>query len=329
MARHEKLAAFIRLANELGDSTRGLTVEEIQSARGASRRTVERSLDALRGIFDLQENWDEDRRKRWRIGGGLDTRALTAPTSGELVELRHAVATLRRTGQPGRADTLQALAAKLGQAMKARDRTRIGTDIEALMEAETIARRPAPRKAVDADILSALRHALLAMTRIEILYARPGQEATRQTLVPYGLLFGTQSYLVAVKPPYTAPYQYRLDRIRSVAMLDEPGAVPEDFDLAAYADRSFGTFQEEPETVVLRFSPEAADDAEGFQFHASQVSAREADGSLTVRFTCGGLLQVAHHLFTWGDTVRIVAPKRLRDIMREAIDRARAATAEA
>jgi predicted DNA-binding transcriptional regulator YafY len=46
----------------------------------------------------------------------------------------------------------------------------------------------------------------------------------------------------------------------------------------------------------------------------------EADGSLTVRFRAAGLLQIAHHLMTWGSTVTILAPERLKVLMWEEVE---------
>jgi predicted DNA-binding transcriptional regulator YafY len=89
--------------------------------------------------------------------------------------------------------------------------------------------------------------------------------------------------------------------------------------LRAYAERSFGVFQEEPKEIVLRFAPAAAPDARAFLFHPTQSLSDEADGSLTVRLRAGGLLELAHHLMSWGPSVTIVAPKALQDEMRELV----------
>ena len=34
-----------------------------------------------------------------------------------------------------------------------------------------------------------------------------------------------------------------------------------------------------------------------------------------MRFRSGGLLELVRHLFTWGDAVETLAPKRLRELM--------------
>jgi predicted DNA-binding transcriptional regulator YafY len=69
--------------------------------------------------------------------------------------------------------------------------------------------------------------------------------------------------------------------------------------------------------VVLRFAPEAADDASTWLFHPTQTSTRAEDGTLTVRFTAGGVREMCWHLFTWGAAVTVVAPEGLRTRLAE------------
>lgn len=133
----------------------------------------------------------------------------------------------------------------------------------------------------------------------------PQGPARERTVVPYGLLIGPYYYLVARMGDYDEPLIFRLDRIENVDATDEPGAPPEDFDLKTYAERSFGVFQEEPEEVLLRFDASAAPDARAYVFHPTQSMTDEPDGSLTVRFRAGGLVQIANHLMTWASTTLV------------------------
>ena len=84
------------------------------------------------------------------------------------------------------------------------------------------------------------------------------------------------------------------------------------FDLRAYAERSFGTFQEDPAEVVLHFNEHAAHDAGNFLFHPSQTSTWNADGTITVRFRAGGIDEMCWHLVTWGESVMVEKPQGLR-----------------
>ncbi len=92
-----------------------------------------------------------------------------------------------------------------------------------------------------------------------------------------------------------------------------------DFDLATHAAHAFGSFHDEREygEVVWRFSPAAATTARDFLFHPTQTITEEDDGSLTVRFTASGHLEMAWHLYIWGDTVDVLAPDSLRTLVAQ------------
>ena len=47
-------------------------------------------------------------------------------------------------------------------------------------------------------------------------------------------------------------------------------------------------------------------------FHPGQSVEENADGTLTVRFTAGGIDEMCWHLFTWGESVTVEEPDRLR-----------------
>ena len=94
----------------------------------------------------------------------------------------------------------------------------------------------------------------------------------------------------------------------------------DEFDLQTYAERSFGVFQEEPFQVVLRFEPDAAEDAANFRFHPTQTLHKNKDGSLTVKFTAGGLVEMCWHLVTWGTSVQVEQPRNLREYIARACE---------
>jgi predicted DNA-binding transcriptional regulator YafY len=174
--------------------------------------------------------------------------------------------------------------------------------------------RPGPRSVIAAGVLPTLRRAILGMQLVVIRYAGPNtEESATRILSPYGLLYGGRGWLVAHVDGLPEMRLWRLDRIVSADLLDRGFQRREDFDLSAYAAQSFGVFQEEPIDVVLRFSPEAADDAASWLFHPSQSIAREPDRALTVRFRAGGVQEMCWHLFTWGTTVSIVSPPTYRN----------------
>ena len=105
---------------------------------------------------------------------------------------------------------------------------------------------------------------------------------------------------------------WRLGNMSEAHVTGEAFTRDPDFDLEAYARRSFGTFQEEPVDVVLRFTAEAKRDAAAFLFHPSQTMEENDDGTLTLRFTTGGIDEMSWHLVTWGGSVTIEEPDNLR-----------------
>lgn len=60
-----------------------------------------------------------------------------------------------------------------------------------------------------------------------------------------------------------------------------------------------------------------AEDVAEFVFHPDQTVDRNDDGSLTVRFTAGGIDEMCRHLVAWGTSVTIERPAGLRRPLRE------------
>jgi predicted DNA-binding transcriptional regulator YafY len=318
--RYEPSQRLLLLARHLAASRTGLTLDEMATELGVGRRTAERLRDSLAAMFPQMECWDDGERvRRWRLPGSaliglaeLRAEALAA------VELSARECAMR--GEADRAALLREASTTLRVMMRPDALRRAEPDIAALMEAEGIAMRPGPRPIIASSVLPALRRAILGMQLVVLRYAGPGAEKpAARILCPYGILYGGRGWLVAHVDELPEMRLWRLDRIISIDLLDRRFARREDFDLSAYAAQSFGVFQEEPIDVVLRFSPEAADDAAGWLFHPSQSIAREPDGALTVRFRAGGVQEMCWHLFTWGRAVTIVAPDSLRTEMAEMV----------
>jgi predicted DNA-binding transcriptional regulator YafY len=325
--RHEKAGALLELARRLAASAEGLTLDEMAEAAGVGRRTAERMRDALLGLFPQMEEVAEGAAKRFRIPGGLDG-VFQSPTAQELVELGKAAGQLRAAGAEPRARALESLERKIRSATRSAALRRLAPDIEAMARAEThIAVHAGPRPFEDEGLIAALRQALMAMRQVRFVYRGGSNPGARRQAVPYGLMFGRANYLVAAPSGSAEPRNWRLDRIAELEVLETAGAPPPDFDLDAYANRSFGIYQDEVRQVVLRILPQGAADALVWRFHPTQSVEPQADGSVIVRFSASGALELAWHLFTWGDRLEILAPESLRQIMlgelQTALDRHR------
>lgn len=318
--RHEKTALLMALARALAASSTGLTLDEMAEVLGSGRRTAERMRDRLEDLFPGLEEIRDPPTKRWRIASKLDS-FLKAPTAAELAALKTARDVLVGANPAAAAD-LEALESKLLATMGSK-LNRLEPDIEALMQAEALAIQPGARAMADRTKLSVLRDGLLMLRQVRFTYLGGSRSGAVRTVVPYGLLFGGEVYLVARetgKPEASTPAMWRLDRIETPEILDGAGGPPEGFSLSDFARRSFGVFQEDTTVdVTLRVLPDYAEEARRWLFHSSQSFETAPDGALIVRLHGGGLRELAWSLFRWGGKLEIIEPEALRREMRGAL----------
>jgi predicted DNA-binding transcriptional regulator YafY len=286
----------------------------MSSDLGVGRRTVERLRDTLMSMFPQMDFWDDEERiRRWRLPSSALV-GMADVGAGSIAAIETAARECESRGEPDRAALLREASTALRVVMRPDVLRKVEPDVAALMEAEGIAMRPGPRPKIAPDVLPKLRRAILGMQVVVLRYANPDAvEPVARIICPYGILYGGRGWLVAHVEELPEMRLWRLDRIVSVDLVDRNFSRREDFSLAAYAARSFGVFQEEPVDVVLRFAPEAADEAEGWEFHPTQTMEREEDGALIVSFKAGGIQEMCWHLFIWGESVTVLSPTRLRD----------------
>ena len=323
--RHDKAASVVELARALAGSAEGLTLDEMAAVLGSGRRTAERMRDKLIDLFPQMEVVADPPSKRWRIPAGLDG-FLQAPTADELAALGAAQAELVRAGAKSRATALKSLEGKMLAALRAPARRKLAPDLEALLQAEAIAVQAGPRPSEDDRVLGAVREAVKAGRALTFRYQGGSTPGRSRTVTPYGLLFGRSNYLVAAEGS-GEPRNWRLDLVGDLTVSDTLALKPEDFSLQAYADRSFGIYQDQPEDVELLFSKAAAEGALRWRFHIGQVVTQEKDGRVRVKFRASGMRELAFHLFTWGAEVRIVHPARLKAVLVEELRKGLAAHA--
>jgi len=194
-------------------------------------------------------------------------------------------------------------------------------DEEALLEALGHAARPGPRPAANSAVDSAIYEALKGPFLLRFPYkTRKRPKPTERIVAPHGLLLGVRRYLVArdTAKPASAPLQhYRVEEINKAEVLPQSFELDVDFDIERHAEKGFGSFENAQEygDVVWRFAPDAAPHARRFIFHPTQTLEQEPDGSLLVRFRASGYLEMCWHLYSWGKSVEVLQPARLREMV--------------
>ena len=315
---YDRAADIVRLAIRLQGTWSGLTLDDIQREFEVSRRTAERFRDAVDDVFGPLETVNTgDAKRHWRLRAPA-LRDMVRVSAEELAELSAAADALDRAGLGERAVMLRRLDDKLRALLEAESLSGIEPDVQALTEAEGLAMRPGPRPRLDEGLLATLREAIKVGRVVAFDYAkRVTGERTRRRVEPYGLIYGNRAFLVGQAEGETKLRLWRMARMSAAELTGIPFVRDPAFDLDRFARRSFGTFQEEPVAVVLRFAASVAEDVAEFVFHPGQIVERNDDGSTTVRFTAGGVEEMSWHLVTWGTAVTVEQPARLRRRLHE------------
>lgn len=308
-----KAQDLIRLAQIAAARRGGVSLEDICEEFGVSHRTAQRMTDALEETFGNVDAADgEDRKRRWRlINPGLSQLQLRHETGVEALDI--AARTAESEGRLRHAKALNDL--RDGMLARVPTRARVEADAEAVLMAMGQVTRPGPKVSLQPEILDAIIESLRGPFRLRVRY---NQDAASRILEPHGVLLGHRTYLAARDPAKADEVRnFRIDLIHEAETLNESFALQDGFTIAEYAAQAFGVWQDPAQygEVVWRFAPAAADRAAGFRFHPQQVLESQADGSLIVRFHAAGWLEMAWHLYQWGDKVEVIAPQALRDMV--------------
>lgn len=313
--RYERVSNIVKLAIRLQGMGGGLTIDDIMTEFGVKRRTAERMLHAVEEVFgglDPVKNIGEKRR-HWRLQSPTVGQLVRVSSAAELAELKFAAAGLDRAGLTELAASLRNLRVKLQAISRSRSSDKRESDLEMLMRTEGFAMRAGPRPRLQERLLSVLREGIKFSRVVEFEYLAQGtgRQSTRR-VQPYGVLYGNRAFLVGKTNSDGDVRLWRLANMSEAKSSMERFERDPAFDLQSYAKRSFGTFQEKPVEVVLRFNADAARDAAAFLFHPEQTVTENKDGSVTVRFKAGGIEEMCWHLVTWEDGVTVEKPARLR-----------------
>ncbi|MBK1634339.1 helix-turn-helix transcriptional regulator [Rhodovulum adriaticum] len=316
-----KASDLLRLAEMAAARHRGVALSEIEEEFGVDRRTAQRMTKALEDLFPATEtSTDEMRRKYWRLRG-TDARLMLTQgiRDSELAALEMSIRRAEREGAATDVKALKSLRDRLLAAMPGPHARRAEADAEAVLEAHGFASRPGPRVRSDPRLLATIAEALKAPFLLTITYLGSRDNGPRDRLIePYGLLLGTRQYLVAREQGGDGRFRhFRLDRMQGALLMAQSFARDPAFNLEAHAARAFGSYHAADEygPVAWRFAPSAAPVAREFVFHPDQDLTEEPDGSLTVRFQACGWLEMAWHLYQWGDGVEVLEPEALRALV--------------
>ena len=302
-ARYPKLGKILNLIIKMQSRYSGITLNDIQEELEVSRRSAERLRDVLIWeIPQIEELPTTGREKHWGFSRSSHLREIISFSKDEIAELEGIKNNLQLESTK---NVLNGIVEKL-KVLSRKNAAEIEDAIEILLKTEGSAVTQKPSYKIDIQILDTIRQAIKENLRIKCKY-----DGRDKILSPFGIVYGTNVYLIGVEGDKPDPYVYRLHKVTDIELTEETFDKG-DFDIKEYANRSFGVYQNEIIKVELRFSKEVAEDVLNYNFHPTQKVKQNDDGTVTVKFKASGELEILWHIFRWGDKVQIISPKSLK-----------------
>ena len=110
---------------------------------------------------------------------------------------------------------------------------------------------------------------------------------------------------------------FAIDRIESLSLLKETFPVPKDFSLEEYLRTAFRVMTGHPETVKVRFAPDAARVVRERIWHPTQQILEHADGSLTATLEVPINFEIVSWILGFGSAAHVLHPTELRQRILE------------
>jgi predicted DNA-binding transcriptional regulator YafY len=300
--RYSRISDILQLLVLMQSKVLGVTLSDIQKEFNVSRRTAERLRDSIIFVLpQIDEIETSGKEKHW---------GFTSCYMNEIINFTpEEIATLDNIGESLRFKDRKAIIKSIENKIKAFSRKQnynVEDKIELILKSEGIAVSQKPSYKIDTSIFELVRQAINENKKLKVLY-----NDKEKILAPYGIIYGSNIYLIGIEGEWTNPYIYKLHKIQKAEITNKTFDKG-DFDIQKYANRSFGIYQNNPHSVELLFSKNIAEDVLNYHFHPTQKVKQNDDGSVTVKFKASGELEILRHVFIWGENVKIISPKSLQ-----------------
>lgn len=153
---------------------------------------------------------------------------------------------------------------------------------------------------------------------VKIEHASPGsKEPTTREVEPYHMInhYG-EWYLIGMDRSRQAVRTFALSRIRAAVLLEEETSSAGHFDAERYMQTHFGAWAgEKVREVRIWFSPTVAPLIKERDWHPSQKTKENKDGSIVLSLRLAHLQEVKQWALSWGAEARVLAPQELRSLI--------------
>ena len=128
-------------------------------------------------------------------------------------------------------------------------------------------------------------------------------------------MYGHRHYLVVKDTKDKKTKYFSLPKIKSIEVTGSYFERDEYFSLKKFRQKSFGIFEEKPFYVEIKFDYSIQNLVDEFQFHENQLKIINPDGTTTIKFQAGGLIEMVWYFFMWGEKIEIIKPKKLKKLI--------------
>jgi len=297
----------------------GVTIDELAALTEVTTRTIRRDIQALEeaGFPIYDDRSGEDGRTRWRLNGQTFRGLGTGLTVSELCALHFSRTLLESlAGTPFRAD-LESAFDKLGAVLTPHMQQFLD-QLPRVFATKADPGRP-PEGDSDARIIARALDATLQHRQAHLTYHSSSSDRTKVYLVhPYRLAYAQGAmYLLAFVPEYGEVRTFALDRLEQISLLEERFEPAGDLPEEAFP-HSLGVHSGRPEAVSIAFDAQVARYVRGREWHPSQRSEDQPDGSVVVNLEVCVDRALRSWVLGFGSAARVRTPHTLaEDVARE------------
>ncbi|MET0187882.1 MAG: YafY family protein [Pseudonocardia sediminis] len=297
--RADRLVATVLLMQARGRVTAAEVADELEVSVATARRDLEALSSAGVPVYA-----QAGRGGGWSLVGGART-DLTGLTSSEATALFLLAGPAASVAPPVRS-ALRKLVGALPEVFRA--------DAEAAADAIVV--DPARWGEQDRErpaTVGALQDAVVRRRKVSLVYEGRDRRRSQRLVDPWGLVDKDDVwYLVAGTEG--GQRTFRVDRMVTVTVTDEPAHRPEGFDLSVEWERVVDAMEQRRSplsaTVLIaaRLAPILRD---RFGRHSEEIGIDD-DGRARIRVAAPTPLSIAQDLAGWGDAVEVVEPESVK-----------------
>ena len=313
--KRDRTARLLRVEHLLSQHPNGLSAKDMASRLGVNVRTAYRDLRALQEELGFPV-WEDAGKFGAEPGGFLPPMNLTLD---EAVTLYLSARIMARFGDHRDDSVIRAfgsLAAVLPPPIAQHIYSTIATISDQQPDEQY------------SQVFSTLIRGWAEQRLVAITYSHmqgQNRHATERTIAPYFIEphpGGHSCYVLGHDSLSSELRTFKVERIHSANLTEEPFEVPAEFDARRRLRESWVVTDEPPVEIRLLFhDPGAAERARESRWHTSQQAIERRDGKLELRFTVAGLVEIQSWILGWGDTVEVLSPPEFRKSIAHIVTR--------